>query len=156
MRRSSSHLQAVRRKSGSISLTIPLRAFDCLLTEDIPTIGTIKEGRSYVTVWGTGTPRREFLHVDDLADACLFLMANYDENEPINIGTGEDLPIAELAAVVQAVVDYRGAIEYDTTKPDGTPRKLLDVSRLRNLGWRPRIGLEEGLRNTYAWYRRYW
>jgi len=114
-----------------------------------------EEGHSHVNVWGTGTPRREFLHVDDLADACLFLMTHYDENEPINIGTGEDISVAELAAIVQAVVGYRGAIEYDITKPDGTPRKLLDVGRLWNLGWRPRISLEEGLRNTYNWYRQY-
>jgi len=114
-----------------------------------------EEGAPYVTVWGTGTPRREFLHVDDLAAACLFLMAHYDENEPINVGTGEDLPIAELAAMIKEVVGYRGEIVYDRSKPDGTPRKLLDVTRLRRLGWRPKIGLEEGLRDTYAWYRRH-
>jgi GDP-L-fucose synthase len=105
-----------------------------------------------VTIWGTGTPRREFLYVDDLADACLFLMERYDSSEIINIGVGEDITIAELAELVKQVVGYEGEIIYDSSKPDGTPRKLLDVSRLHSLGWRARTSLEEGIRKTYEWY----
>jgi GDP-L-fucose synthase len=106
-----------------------------------------------VTLWGTGTPRREFLHVDDLASAACFVMENYDGGDLLNVGTGEDLSIADLAALVARVVDYKGEIRFDASKPDGTPRKLLDVSRLRTLGWRASIGLEEGVRATYEWYR---
>ena len=106
----------------------------------------------FVTIWGTGTPRREFLHVDDVADACVFLMNNYDQSEMINVGCGEDISIAELAALVKRVVGYTGDIEYDAEKPDGTPQKLLDVSKLKALGWKPKLTLEEGIRRTYAWY----
>jgi GDP-L-fucose synthase len=106
-----------------------------------------------VTVWGTGTPRREFLHVADLARACLFLLENYDEPEPINVGVGADLAIGELARLVADVVGYEGALEFDSSKPDGTPRKLLDVGRIESLGWRAEIGLREGLEQTYEWYR---
>jgi GDP-L-fucose synthase len=113
----------------------------------------VAEGSDRVTVWGTGTPRREFLHVDDLARACLFLLENYDEAEPVNVGVGEDLSIRELAELVADVVGFRGELEFDTTKPDGTPRKLLDVSRLTALGWQPEIGLRDGLVQTYDWYR---
>jgi len=109
-------------------------------------------GAPQVVLWGTGTPRREFLHVDDLADAAVFLMERYDSEEIINVGTGEDLTIAELAELVREVVGYRGAIAFDAKMPDGTPRKLLDVSRLRALGWQPRIGLREGIEATYRWY----
>lgn len=109
-------------------------------------------GAPHVVVWGSGTPRREFLHVDDLADACLFLMNNYDSSEIINIGVGKDLTIAELANLIKEIVGYKGEIVFDTSKPDGTPRKLLDVSKLFNLGWRPRIRLEDGIRSTYEWY----
>ena len=105
-----------------------------------------------VVVWGSGTPRREFLHVDDLADACLFLMQGYDDEAIINVGVGEDVSIAELAGLVQRVVGYEGNFVFDASKLDGTPRKLLDVSRLGSLGWRARIGLEDGLRQTYRWY----
>lgn len=108
----------------------------------------------YVVVWGSGTPRREFLHVDDLADACLFLMNNYDSSEIINIGVGEDLSIAELANLIKEIVGYKGEIIYDKTKPDGTPRKLLDVTKLFNLGWKPTIHLEDGIRSTYEWFVR--
>ncbi len=108
--------------------------------------------RSPVSIWGTGTPRREFLHVDDLADACLFLMQNYDSEEIVNVGVGEDLSIKELAAIVKDVVGFEGDIEFDSSKPDGTPRKLLDISRMQSLGWRPAIGLREGIRQTYEWY----
>lgn len=111
------------------------------------------EGRRSVTVWGTGAPRREFLHVDDLADACLFLARHYDEDEHVNVGTGEDLSIRALAELVRDVVAPGVALELEPTKPDGMPRKLLDVSRLHALGWRHRIGLREGVESTYAWYQ---
>ena len=107
---------------------------------------------STVQVWGTGTPRREFLHVDDLADACLFLLENYNGDIPLNIGFGEDVSIRELTELVAEVVGYKGAIGWDTTKPDGTPRKWLDSSRLRENGWKPKISLREGLESTYKWY----
>ena len=107
---------------------------------------------SFVTIWGTGTPRREFLHVDDLADACLFIMKHYDENEMINIGVGKDITISELSEVIKQIVEFKGEIRYDDSKPDGTQRKLLDVSRLDSLGWRSRISLREGIENTYKWY----
>lgn len=106
-----------------------------------------------VTIWGSGKPRREFLHVDDLADACLFLMDHYDGESTINIGTGEDLTIAQLAETVRDAVCPEAPIVYDASMPDGTPRKLLDVSRLRDLGWSARTPLTEGVRSTYAWYR---
>ena len=109
-------------------------------------------GSEEVVVWGSGTPRREFLHVDDLALAALFLMERYDGEEIINVGTGEDVAIAELAALIQQVVGYRGRLSFDASKPDGTPRKLLDVGRLRALGWRHRIGLEAGIAATYRWF----
>lgn len=105
-----------------------------------------------VEVWGTGAPRREFLHVDDLADACLFLMERYDEEGLINVGWGEDVTIAELAEAVGRVVGFAGQVRFDPSKPDGTPRKLLDTRRLRAIGWRPAIKLEQGIRTTYEWY----
>jgi GDP-L-fucose synthase len=107
---------------------------------------------AFVTLWGTGSPRREFLHVDDLADACLFLMNRYDEGEIMNIGTGEDLAIGDLAEIVKRIVGFRGKISWDPTKPDGTPRKLLWVERLHQAGWHHRIGLEEGIAGTYKDY----
>ncbi len=107
-----------------------------------------------VTLWGTGTVMREFLHVDDLAAACLFLMENYNESGVVNIGTGEDVTIKELAEMIQNVVGFTGAIHWDTSKPDGTPRKLLDVSRLHNLGWKHSISLNGGLASTYEWYKK--
>lgn len=109
-------------------------------------------GEFAVTVWGTGTPRREFLHVDDLADACLYLMGNYSGDEPVNVGVGKDISIGELAELIRDVVGYGGEIVYDTTKPDGSPRKLLDVSRLESLGWRASITLWDGIEKTYAWF----
>lgn len=104
-----------------------------------------------VVVWGTGTARREFLHVDDMADAAVFLMQHYDSPEIINVGTGCDISIADLARLIARITGYRGRVVFDPSKPDGTPRKLLDVSRLSALGWTARIGLEEGLRQTYEW-----
>ncbi|MCS7315168.1 MAG: GDP-L-fucose synthase [Bryobacterales bacterium] len=109
-----------------------------------------------VVLWGTGNPRREFLHVDDLADAALFLMERYDGEDPINVGTGEDLTIRELAEMVRSVVGYEGEIAFDPAMPDGAPRKLLDVSRLHALGWRHRIGLREGIEQTYRWFCESW
>lgn len=109
-------------------------------------------GAEAVTVWGSGTPRREFLYVDDLADAACFLMDEYDSPEIVNVGVGEDVAIADLARMIGEVVGFEGRIVFDRSKPDGTPRKLLDVSRCRRLGWRPRTGLAEGLRSTSAWY----
>jgi GDP-L-fucose synthase len=113
-------------------------------------------GRPEVTIWGTGTPRREFLHVDDLADACLFLMQHYDEASHVNVGTGEDLTIGALAELVREIVHPQADIVYDTTKPDGAPRKLLDVRRLHGLGWRHRIGLREGIASSYEWFLRHY
>lgn len=105
-----------------------------------------------VTIWGTGTPRREFLHVDDLADACLFLMLHYDEEDIINVGVGADQSILELAQTIARVTGYQGEILTDSSRPDGTPRKLLDVSRLTALGWQAQIGLEAGIASTYRWF----
>jgi len=105
-----------------------------------------------VTIWGTGAPRREFLHVDDLADAAVFLMLRYDEEAIINVGTGEEISIRELAELIKEIAGYSGRLAFDSSKPDGTPRKRLDVSRLNGLGWHPRIQLHEGLRDTYDWF----
>ena len=109
-------------------------------------------GQANVVVWGTGTPRREFLYVDDMADACVHLMKTYSSEELVNIGTGEDITIAEFARVVAATVGYRGTISFDPSRPDGTPRKLLDVSRLAKLGWRARISLGDGIKLAYQAY----
>jgi GDP-L-fucose synthase len=111
-------------------------------------------GATEVVVWGTGTPRREFLHVDDLASACRFLLEVYDSPEIINVGCGEDIAIRELAQLICEVVAFTGKLVFDASKPDGTPRKLLDVSRLNALGWKPRINLRDGIRATYEWYLR--
>jgi len=109
-------------------------------------------GARSITIWGTGTPRRDFLHVDDCADACVFLMKGYSGEEHVNVGSGEDVTILELVKLVCEVVSFDGEIACDTTKPDGTPRKLTDVGKLRGRGWSPRIGLREGVANTYAWF----
>jgi GDP-L-fucose synthase len=109
-------------------------------------------GAESVTVWGTGSPRREFLHVDDLADACVFLMQSYSSDEIVNVGWGKDISIAELAELMGSIVGFEGALEFDRSKPDGTPRKLLDTTRLSALGWTPSISLEDGIRQTYDWY----
>lgn len=105
-----------------------------------------------VTLWGSGSPRREFLHVDDLAAACVLLLERYDDDAPVNVGTGDDLTIRELASVIAEVTGYQGRIEWDTAKPDGTPRKLLDVSRLSSLGFEPQVALRDGIARTYAWW----
>src|SRR3989344_1229620 len=121
-----------------------IRRFDEAKTNNLPS----------VTLWGSGTPMREFLYVDDLADACVHLMQTYDHsNEIVNIGTGEDVTIKELAETIAATVGYTGTLEWDTTKPDGTPRKLLDVSKLHSLGFKHQVSLEDGIRKTYEWYK---
>jgi GDP-L-fucose synthase len=112
-----------------------------------------RAGDPAVIIWGTGTPRREFLYVEDLADAICFLMENYDSPDIINVGVGEDLAIAELAGMIRNITGYSGAIEQDLSKPDGTPRKLLDVSKIQALGWSAQTSLEDGIRKTYEWYR---
>jgi GDP-L-fucose synthase len=124
--------------------------------EDASSHSRIHASRSpVVELWGTGSPFREFLYVDDLADACVFLMERYDYREIgelINIGTGEDIMIKDLALMVRNIVGFSGEIVWDSTKPDGTPRKLLDISRIRALGWEPKTSLEEGIQKTYEWY----
>jgi len=114
--------------------------------------GKTLEGGDSVTIWGTGAPRREFLHVEDLADACVFLMDHYEDSEIINIGVGKDISIIELADLIKDIVGFNGTIHYDRSKPDGTPRKLLDVSKLKALGWQPKISLRQGIEMTYRWY----
>jgi GDP-L-fucose synthase len=117
------------------------------------TDAAVREGRNTVEIWGSGRPRREFLHVDDLADAVVFLIKTWSDEEPINIGAGRDVTIAELARLIADIVGFNGRFVFDPTKPDGTPRKLLDVSKVTELGWRPGIDLETGIRQTYDWYR---
>ncbi|PGH50645.1 GDP-L-fucose synthase [Streptomyces sp. Ru87] len=112
-----------------------------------------RDGADEVTLWGTGTPRREFLHVDDLAAACATLLRRYDGDDPVNVGCGEDLTIRELAETAREVTGYRGRIAFDSTKPDGTPRKLLDISRISALGWKPAIPLRDGIASVYASWR---
>ena len=111
------------------------------------------EGRSEIELWGTGAPRREFMFVDDLADALVFLLHNYSDEEHVNIGVGSDLTISELAETIMRVVGLKARIRFDTSKPDGTMRKLMDSSRLADMGWRPKTSLEDGLREVYAWYQ---
>jgi GDP-L-fucose synthase len=112
-----------------------------------------QRGDETLSVWGTGTPRREFLHVDDLADAIVYLLKYYDQEDIVNVGWGEDVTIQELAELIRAVCGYPGRVVFDASKPDGTPRKLLDTTRLTALGWRPKIALEAGIDSTYAWFR---
>ena len=157
--------QAYRRQHGShfisampTNLYGPGDNFDLLQSHVMPALIRKAEearqsGAATLPVWGSGNVRREFLHVDDLADACIFLMKNYDSDTPINIGTGEDITIRELAELVGRTVGFTGQLAFDPSKPDGTPRKLLDVSRLHALGWHHAINLEEGLRQTVAWFR---
>ena len=112
-------------------------------------------GKDEVLIWGTGTPRREFLHVDDLADACIHLMKTYSEPDIINVGWGEDVSIAELASMVARITGFEGDLVYDASRPDGTPRKLMDTTKLSTLGWRPSVKLEDGLQSTYRWFLEY-
>jgi GDP-L-fucose synthase len=110
------------------------------------------ESMEVVTVWGSGNPKREFLHVDDLADAAVYLMQNYDEDGIVNVGVGDDISIKELALLIAEIVGYKGRLEFDPSKPDGTPQKLLDVSKLNKLGWSSSISLRAGLTSTYKWF----
>src|SRR4051812_42406590 len=131
--------------------------FDLLSSHVLPALmrkaHTAKQERQReLVVWGSGNPRREFLHVDDLAAACVYLLANYDSPEIVNIGCGEDISIRELAELICEIVRFEGELAWDSTKPDGTPRKLLDVSKIHALGWRHRIGLREGIARTYEWF----
>lgn len=158
------HVQAMRRQHGvrwisamPTNLYGPGDNFDLEKSHVLPAlIRRFHEAKlddaSTVTLWGTGTPRREFLHVDDLARACELLLERYDDPAPINVGVGEDVTIAELADLVAKIVGYPGRIEFDPTKPDGTPRKLLDVSRVNALGFEPRINLADGIASVYEWY----
>jgi GDP-L-fucose synthase len=156
-------VQALRRQHGSSFVSVmptnlygPNDNFDLTTAHVLPMFirkfHEARESGGPVTVWGSGTPRREFLHADDLADASLHVLEHYDGPDPVNIGVGRDISIAELVELVADVVGYDGPVEWDRSKPDGTPRKLLDVSRLTALGWTARIGLREGIRATYEWY----
>jgi GDP-L-fucose synthase len=157
-------VQAVRRQLGLPWITAmptnlygPHDNFDLATAHVLPALirrfhEAVRDGVEEVTLWGTGAPRREFLHVDDLAAACLTLMESYDEPAPINVGTGEELTIRDLASLVADTACYRGRIAWDASRPDGTPRKLLDSSRVRSMGWKPAIDLQRGVRRTYRWY----
>lgn len=159
------HVQAVRRQYGlpwisamPTNLYGPGDNFSPTGSHVLPALirrydEATKSGATSVTNWGTGTPRREFLHVDDMAAACLHLMEHYDGPEQVNVGTGSDVTIQEIAETIARVVGFAGETEWDITKPDGTPQKLLDVSKLAAAGWTAQIGLEDGLRSTVQWYR---
>jgi len=158
------HVQALRRQHGvSYISAMPTNLYgpgDNFALETSHVLPALirrfhearQSGVGSVTLWGSGAPRREFLHIDDLARACLFLLEHYDEPDPVNVGVGEDITIRELAELVAGVVGFTGDIAWDTSKPDGTPRKLLDVSRLGALGWKPEIALPGGIASTYRWY----
>jgi GDP-L-fucose synthase len=157
--------QAYRRQYGCdfgsvmpTNLYGPNDNFDLLSSHVLPALlaridAAVRECREAVEIWGSGRPRREFLHVDDLADAVVFLMKTWSDEEPVNIGTGTDVTIAELAKLIADIVGFSGRFVFDRSKPDGTPQKLLDVTKLSALGWRARIELETGIRQTYNWYR---
>ncbi|GIG53770.1 GDP-L-fucose synthase family protein [Demequina activiva] len=158
------HIQAARREYGKAWISAmptnlygPGDNFSPTGSHVLPALirryhEAVQDGATTVTNWGTGTPRREFLHVDDMADACLHLLEHYDGPQQVNVGTGSDVTIRDIAHAIATVTGYEGATEWDTSKPDGTPQKLLDVSKLAHAGWTARIGLEEGLRSTYAWF----
>jgi len=157
--------QAYRRQHGYDFVSVmptnlygPNDNFDLLSSHVLAALlaktdAAVREGRKTVEIWGSGRPRREFLHVDDLADAVVFLIKTWSDEEPVNIGTGSDVTIAELAQLIADIVGFNGRFVFDPTKPDGTPRKLLDISKVTELGWRPGIDLETGIRQTYDWYR---
>lgn len=159
------HVQATRREYGlpwisamPTNLYGPNDNFSALTSHVLPALirrydEAVRSGARSVTNWGTGTPRREFLHVDDMADACLFLMEHYDGAEQVNVGSGVDVTIREVAEMVAAAVGYRDETLWDSNKPDGTPQKLLDVSKLSALGWVASLTLEQGIENTTTWYR---
>ena len=157
-------VQAYRQQYGFPAISImptnlygPNDNFDLQLSHVLPALirkvhQAKKTGNPEVVVWGTGTPRREFLHVDDLADAAVYLMHHYDDGQPINVGFGEDITIAELVEMICKTIGYEGGIVFDRSKPDGTMRKLLDVSRLQKIGWKPSIDIKQGIASTYDWF----
>ena len=159
------HVQAVRRQYGLPWISVmptnlygPNDNFSASRSHVLPALirrydEAASSAAPSVTNWGTGSPRREFLHADDLADACLHLLEHYDDPEPVNVGTGRDATIADAAAMIASIVGYGGETHWDASKPDGTPRKLLDVSKLVASGWAPRVSLRDGLEQTVAWYR---
>ena len=158
------HVQAVRRQYGlpwisamPTNLYGPNDNFSPTGSHVLPALirrydEAVASGARLVTNWGTGTPRREFLHADDMADACLHLLEHYDGPEQVNVGSGSDVTIGEIAETIGSVIGYTGVTEWDTTKPDGTPQKLLDVSKLAEAGWTSKISLQEGIERTVAWY----
>jgi GDP-L-fucose synthase len=158
------HVQAMRRQYGCSFISAmptnlygPGDNFDPERSHVLPALihrlhTAARKGDRSVTVWGTGNPRREFLYVDDLASACLLLLERYDGDQPINVGTGKDLPIRDLVSLISDVVGFSGEVIYDAAKPDGTPRKVLDISRITALGWKPTVTLRDGIARTYAWY----
>jgi GDP-L-fucose synthase len=157
--------QAYRRQHGCDFMSVmptnlygPNDNFELLSAHVLPALlakidAAVRDGRDTVEIWGSGHPRREFMHVDDLADAVVFLMKTWSDEKPINIGTGADVTIMDLATLIADVVGFTGQFVFDASKPDGAPRKLLDVSKLTALGWSPRIDLAAGIRQTYEWYR---
>ena len=159
------HVQAVRRQYGlpwisamPTNLYGPGDNFSPTGSHVLPALirrydQALAEGASTVTNWGTGTPRREFLHVDDMADACLHLLEHYDGPDQVNVGTGKDITIAALADIVAAAVGFEGDTHWDTSQPDGTPQKLLDIGLLQSTGWEPKVSLREGIQSTVEWYR---
>jgi len=155
--------QAYRKQYGFNAISLmptnlygPNDNFDLETSHVLPAlIRKFHEAKDVVTLWGDGTPMREFLHVDDLADACFTCMLEYNNLEPINVGTGEDVTIAELASIISSVVRFTGGIDWDTKKPNGTPRKVLNVDKIKSLGWQPKISLKEGIKTTYEWYKDY-
>jgi GDP-L-fucose synthase len=156
--------QAYRRQYGCDFVSVmpanlygPNDNFDLISSHVLPALlvkidTATRENRNTVEIWGSGQPRREFLHVDDLADACVFLMKTWSDEAPVNIGSGTDVTIAELARLIAGIVGFNGRFVFDASKPDGTPRKLLDVSKLTATGWRSRISLKDGIQHTYEWY----
>jgi GDP-L-fucose synthase len=161
-------VQAYRRQHGCdfvsaqpTNLYGPFDNFDYATSHVLPALlrkahDSKRSGAAVVEVWGSGQPLREFLHVDDLADAIIFLVQNYSGEEIVNVGSGQELSIADLAKLICSVTDFQGALQFDATKPDGTPRKLLDSSRLNDLGWRHKIELREGLKQTYEWFQKFY
>ena len=152
--------QAYRKQYGFNAISLmptnlygPNDNFDLETSHVLPALlRKCHEGKDKVVLWGDGSPKREFLHVDDLAEACVFLMNNYEEEDHINIGTGEDVSIKELVETIADVVEFKGEFVWNTDKPNGTPRKLLDVSKIKSLGWKPTVSLREGIEKTYDWY----
>ena len=152
--------QAYRQQYGFNAISLmptnlygPNDNFDLENAHVLPTlIRKFHEAKTDVTLWGDGSPMREFLHVDDLAEACFVCMRDYNDPEPINVGTGTDVTIRELASSISNVVGFKGNMHWDADKPNGTPRKVLDVSKIKSLGWEPKISLEDGIRSTYEWY----